>query len=700
MRICLCSIEVAGFRGGGIGTYVVEAGRALTGAGHEVWLLTTDPGPGRREELQRHPAFTKVLFVADAAADWRGGCLRADEAYRHAAQVHEALQACGQQFDYIEFPDYGAEGYVALREAAASGAYGKTVLGVTLHSPTWEIYGYNQQLHLMKTGQRELCALEDDAIRAAPLLCSPSIRLLELVTARLGLPADRGHIVRYPMVLPDRSPAPPAPRGALTDVRMLYFGRIEPRKGVHRLIEAFAAVPEASIELIGRDATYSPYGGSYLEWLAPRLPDNVKVLPPMPREQLLQRIAEVDVCVLPSVWDNWPNACIEAMAAGRVVIGGRDGGMGEMIEHGRSGFLVDGDDPADIARVLRDELGGALDRLDQIGAAAAARIRELSAPSRYVASLERLVEASRGGPARAAGRAPTVSAVVTGAVDRPELVAATVAALRAQTSPVVEILVIGAERSRDEGEVRFVGVPGGANEARNCGLDLAGGDAVLFLDAGDRPAATCVAACCEALALDPDLAGVVPDARRHDPGSPFDQQVLNTLPFEWSLCLSRPGAPEIVGMFRVAPLRARGVRFDPLLDLVAARAIRMDCAAAGLAVASLPRVLIEHRVADGAAGHRPWEHHVAQLGQLVDRHLPSAASAAISAYDRRRLLLAVVQAWGPGAMLSPFGEVMHRLDAVLMQKTPRLARWLRRLAARALSRHGRRKARRSGFSGA
>ncbi len=694
MRICFCSIEVAGFRGGGIGTYVVEAGRALTAAGHEVWLLTTDPGPELRQALRQHASFHEVLFVGEGVADEPTRYLRADAAYRHAVQVHRTLMACGQQFDYIEFADYGAEGYVALREAEISGVYAQTVLGVTLHSPTWEIYGYNRQLHLLQTSQRELCGLEDDAMKSAPLLCCPSTRLLELVATRLGLPADRGHVVRYPMVLPE-SPPPPAPRRSLAELRMLYFGRIEPRKGVHRLIEAFAAVPEASIELIGRDATYSPYGGSYLQWLAPQLPDNVKVLPPMPREQLLQRIAAVDVCVLPSVWDNWPNACIEAMAAARVVVGGRDGGMSEMIEHGRSGFLVDGDDPADIARVLRDELGGALDRLDRIGEAAAARIRELSDPARYVTTIERLVAAARVDAARPAANSLTVSAIVTGAVDRPELLAATVAALGAQTAPVVEILVLGAIRSHSEGNLRFVHVPGSANDARNRGLELAAADCVLFLEAGDRPVAACVATCVEALLRRPELAGVVPDAVLHDPGLPLDQTVLNTLPLQWSLCLSRPGVAEVVGMFRLAPLRSHGIRFDPLLDLYAARAIRMDSAAVGLLVTGIPRVLIEHHVAP--ADHRPWEHHVAQLGQLVDRHLPIGSASGLSAEQQRRLLLAVVQSWGAGAMLSPFGEVMHRLDGVLARKTPRLARWLQRLASKALARHGRRKARRSGF---
>ena len=82
--------------------------------------------------------------------------------------------------------------------------------------------------------------------------------------------------------------------------------------------------------------------------------DNVIFHDPMPRPNLLKRIQEADVCIFPSLFENWPNTCIEAMSAGRVVIGSKHGGMGEMIEDGVSGFHVDGRSSADIVRVFND----------------------------------------------------------------------------------------------------------------------------------------------------------------------------------------------------------------------------------------------------------------------------------------------------------------------------------------------------------
>lgn len=47
-----------------------------------------------------------------------------------------------------------------------------------------------------------------------------------------------------------------------------------------------------------------------------------------------------DVILQPSVWDGLPNALLEAMACGKVVIASDAGGIPEVIEHGKDGFLI------------------------------------------------------------------------------------------------------------------------------------------------------------------------------------------------------------------------------------------------------------------------------------------------------------------------------------------------------------------------
>jgi colanic acid/amylovoran biosynthesis glycosyltransferase len=88
----------------------------------------------------------------------------------------------------------------------------------------------------------------------------------------------------------------------------------------------------------------------------------------------------VAVCV-PSVparggdSEGLPNVVIEGMAAAVPVIGSNHGGIGEAVEHGRTGFLVPPGDPHAIAAAVRRLLGDpALRR--QMGLAARAAANE------------------------------------------------------------------------------------------------------------------------------------------------------------------------------------------------------------------------------------------------------------------------------------------------------------------------------------
>lgn len=46
------------------------------------------------------------------------------------------------------------------------------------------------------------------------------------------------------------------------------------------------------------------------------------------------------VCVIPSLYENFPNTCIEAMACGYAVVASAVGGIPEIITHGVDGLLV------------------------------------------------------------------------------------------------------------------------------------------------------------------------------------------------------------------------------------------------------------------------------------------------------------------------------------------------------------------------
>ncbi len=668
MRIAFCSHEFVGLRGGGIGTYVGEAAKALAAAGHEAWLVTSAASEQERQIALRAEGLHRVLFVEDAktpAHEVRFGMARTP--LRFAQLAHDVLRQSGAAFDYVEFADYGAWGAVAVQEQRLFDSYGDAVVAVVLHSPSFECWRYNEVLHLLPPSDRETAVLEDETIRRAPAVWAPSRRLRDMVAERLGLRPDFAEIVRYPMALSAELPAGPSPRARLEDLKFLYFGRIEPRKGVRQLVDAFARMPELSIECIGGDGATSPLGTSEVEYLRRRATPNVTFSGPLPRQAMLERLRAADVVVLPSTWENWPNTCIEAMAAGRVVIGGRNGGMAEMIEHGSSGLLVDGSDPADLVRVVREDLRLALGRLDAIGAAAARRSRELSSPADYAARIAEFVRRHRGAgraPARPAARA-LVSFVVPFHGESPEVIGEAVDSAIRQTHRDLEILVVddGSPRAdaaaildglaRRDGRVRILRkANGGLASARNHAIEHAHGEFVLCLDGDNVARPEYAATGLEVFLRCPEAMAVVPRFLAFEDGARTPLAAVQALPFDRPLAIFRNSGGDAGAMFRRAVFAEHGLRYDPRIDVYSDWGLWLDMARRGLQVQIVPRVLYDYRLRKGSLmDEHAWRHHLAMLGVLIEHHLPPGDGS-----DERAMLVNLARGWGVGALLATLGR--------------------------------------------
>ncbi len=83
------------------------------------------------------------------------------------------------------------------------------------------------------------------------------------------------------------------------------------------------------------------------------LADRVELLGARPRAQALAALAECDALLVPSLWEGMPMAPLEAMAIGVPVVASAVGGLTEMIDDGRTGFLVPQPDPSLYARAVR-----------------------------------------------------------------------------------------------------------------------------------------------------------------------------------------------------------------------------------------------------------------------------------------------------------------------------------------------------------
>jgi glycosyltransferase involved in cell wall biosynthesis len=113
--------------------------------------------------------------------------------------------------------------------------------------------------------------------------------------------------------------------------RLLYVGRIDPRKGIDNVIRALAELPsEATLEVIGRgDERHL----EELSALAREIDLDARVsFGTSTRKELAERFGAADVLVFPPVWEEpFGLVPIEAMACGIPVVATPTGGAGEFL---------------------------------------------------------------------------------------------------------------------------------------------------------------------------------------------------------------------------------------------------------------------------------------------------------------------------------------------------------------------------------
>jgi len=130
---------------------------------------------------------------------------------------------------------------------------------------------------------------------------------------------------------------------------ILYAGRMVEQKGVHVLAEAFRELSGKYSELrlvLAGSFTYSDFRlTAYIEKLRQQLgplADKVNWAGFVPRAEMTRWYAASDMVVLPSIGpEGSPMVVHEAMAMGLPVIAFRHGGAAELIDHGKTGLLVD-----------------------------------------------------------------------------------------------------------------------------------------------------------------------------------------------------------------------------------------------------------------------------------------------------------------------------------------------------------------------
>jgi D-inositol-3-phosphate glycosyltransferase len=139
------------------------------------------------------------------------------------------------------------------------------------------------------------------------------------------------------------------------DPILLFVGRIQPLKGLGTLVEALAEVVAsggrgAATTLVAIGGPSGPHGAGELariDGLVARhgLGRRVRLVAPQPHEMLSTYYRAADICAVPSRSESFGLVALEAAACGVPVLASAVGGLTTIVEDGRTGHLLDPNDP-------------------------------------------------------------------------------------------------------------------------------------------------------------------------------------------------------------------------------------------------------------------------------------------------------------------------------------------------------------------
>jgi len=377
MHICFVSQEYPTETGwGGIGAYTHEMAHGLVRAGHRVTVVSAS---SERESVSNQGGIQvyRVLPGPDWSR-WRGLWRLnriwpgfAWKAARKLTEIHARFP-----IDVVEAAECRADSlFVPLLR-------NRPKLVVRLHTAQIFVDRLNR---IQPRGRQRLSyATEALAMRSADLLTAPSQAVVDLTGTWLALGQSSVRVVPNPV---DTTAYSPGTRQHTGEV--LVVGRLELRKGISTLVQAVPIVlqqcPQSSFRFVGSDGQDSS-GRSWRARLleaAPAEQHHRLHFERVDRDQLVERYRQADICVLPSIWENFPYALLEAMACGMPVVATRRGGFPELIENGVNGVLVPPHNPAALADALSSILSDPVLR-ERMGSASRARAEKLYSVDRVV----------------------------------------------------------------------------------------------------------------------------------------------------------------------------------------------------------------------------------------------------------------------------------------------------------------------------
>lgn len=366
---------------GGADKYFIDLSQALENAGHQVAKFCMDhprnlATPWKKYFVSRvsfnEPGYSRlkaalrILYSVQSAGKFERlikdfqpdiihihniyhqlspSILRVAKKYRLPVvmHLHDYQQFCPNQLMYNRLgiceKCKGGRYLNCTRYRCVKGSFGKSLLAsleMFLHHSWTRLYDGNIDFYI-----------------------APS-QFMKTKAVRWGLDDQKVAVVPYFINLDDY---PPQYRPGKY---LLYFGRLEKEKGIYTLLDAFKSLGDVGeLKYLGNGSEKAALQEKIDSM---KLDQTASILPAAYGPELREIIAGASLVIVPSLWyEVFGLVNIEAMASGKAVVASDIGGITELIDDGKNGFLfAAGDGPA-LAKKITQALSGDLQQIGKNG---------------------------------------------------------------------------------------------------------------------------------------------------------------------------------------------------------------------------------------------------------------------------------------------------------------------------------------------
>lgn len=346
---------------GGLGRHVHHLATALAAEGHEVVVLSRRPSGTDPASHPTTDAVAEGVRVIAAAQDPHEFAFGPDMMAWTLAMGHAMIRAGLSLHTEGWVPDVvHAHDWLVAHPAIALAEFFDVPLVSTMHATEagrhsgWISGPISRQVHALESW---LARESDSLIACSHSMADEIADLFGPGLAEIAVIPNGIDCTRWPFASRTAHPGP---------AELLYVGRLEYEKGVH---DAIAALPRIRRTHPGTTLTVAG-DGTQQDWLV-KVARKHKVLKAvtfagrLDHDGLLTALHRADVAVLPSHYEPFGIAALEAAAAGIPLVTSNAGGLGEAVIDGRTGLSFPPRDVTALAAAVRaalDDPAGAQQR--------------------------------------------------------------------------------------------------------------------------------------------------------------------------------------------------------------------------------------------------------------------------------------------------------------------------------------------------